>query len=149
MSVLHVATRSAFFGLLLTCALLLSVPAPGQDNIGSTPKLDTVKFRQITDGLFARERLPPTHSDGVVFRVWDLHLGPGVRSAEFRFPGAVVMELRRGSGLVLVSGKQEIEPRLGHFLSVDEREGVAFDNSRSDDPMLIRATIISLGDGRD
>ena len=144
LSIVRAATLCTGIALLSASALFLAASASAEDQ--SQPELDKQNYRQISEGLFARERFSPKQADGVVFRVWDLHLGPGVRSSAIRFPGGVVIELRQGSGSILVSNKHEIRQELGGFVSIDDREEVVFDNSKSDQPMLMRATIISLGD---
>ena len=140
------AALSTLIALLSTAALMLAVTSSGDVQAQSQIELDKQTYRQIAEGLFARERVSPKLADGVVFRVWDLHLGPGVRSSGIRFPGGVVIELRQGSGTIVLSNDREIRQEPGDFVSIDEREDVVFDNSKSDRPMLMRATIISLAD---
>jgi hypothetical protein len=98
-------------------------------------------YRQLVSGLLARSRFTVDAPGGRRVELWDLLVGPGLKSAEATLPGAAVLEVRGGSGQIVVGGKPQ-DLRAGATLSVPERTSFQVVNTRTDLGLSIRATVI-------
>lgn len=98
-------------------------------------------YRQLVSGLLARSRFVADAPAGRRVELWDLLVGPGLRSAEATLPGAAVLEVRGGSGQIVIGGKPQ-DLRSGVTLSIPERTSFQVVNSRPDLGLSMRATVI-------
>lgn len=99
------------------------------------------RYAQFAPGLLARTRFS-TDSGSRHVEIWDLLVGPAVRSKAATLPGGAVLEIRAGSGRILIDGTER-ELRQGQTFAVAEGASFAFVNSRRDLGLAIRAVIIS------
>jgi hypothetical protein len=107
-----------------------------QQPIPSTPS-----YQQLVPGLLARVRfIEDTTADRRV-ELWDLLVGPGLRSVAATLPGGAVLEVRGGSGRITI-GDREQELRAGATLSIPDGTSFLVVNARNDVGLSIRATVI-------
>ncbi len=98
-------------------------------------------YRQYARGLLARTAYTAHAETPFHVEIWDLLIGPGMATDTLSLPGATVLEVRSGSGLIVIDGKQD-ELQLGSSLAVDEGRTFQIDNSRGDQPISLRAVVI-------
>lgn len=94
-------------------------------------------FSKLADGLATRTLFQTSDGAGTQVEVRDLLLGPGQKTESTKLPGAAVLEIRSGSGM-LVAGEKQQELALGTTLSVPENATFRIEN-KSDVLMTIRA----------
>jgi len=109
------------------------------------PKLTSVvprdPYRSIAPGLLARTRYVAERMGPYTLEVWDLMVGPGKTSEKARLPGAAVVEVRSGTG-ILSSGGKSVDLRMGTTASLAEAADFALGNNDKEAPLILRATLI-------
>jgi hypothetical protein len=98
-------------------------------------------FRQFAPGLLARQRFAADSAASGRVELWDLLVGPGLRSAPATLPGSAVLEVRAGSGDIAIAGKTQ-RLRSGAAVAVPEGATIQLTNARRDLGLTVRATII-------
>src|SRR5229473_5249580 len=63
-------------------------------------------LRQYAPGLLVRTSYVAESSAAYRVEIWDLVVGPGKTSAAVKLPGGAVLEVRAGSGTVVIQGKR-------------------------------------------
>lgn len=71
-------------------------------------------------------------------------VAPGKASESARFPGAAIVEVRSGTGVLSVGGKPS-ELRTGATVSVDDGADVRVTSSDKDAPLILRVTLVRAG----
>ncbi|MEO0423304.1 MAG: hypothetical protein AAF184_13255 [Pseudomonadota bacterium] len=117
---------------------------PLADEVQATER---VEFQQIAPGLLVRRNYSVEIDDGASSQLWDLLVGPGMRSAPVVLEGAALIFVRAGDGLVSLDGKEQ-ELQMGASISVPEGVEVSFTNRAKDRPLAARAVIITTGPQR-
>ena len=103
-------------------------------------------FRQFVPGLLVRERFVTEAGPGRRVALWDLLIGPGMRGAPATLPGGAVLEVRAGTGDIVIGDKKR-SLRPGASLAVPEGVSLRFVNARRDLGFALRATIVIGGPG--
>jgi hypothetical protein len=119
--------------------LAAEVPAPRQLAAGEPRDA----YRSFAPGLLVRTRFAaPADKDARhAMEVWDVMVGPGKASEKARLPGAAVIEVRSGTGVLRVSDKPH-ELRAGATASIDDGADFTLTNSDKDAPLILRVTLI-------
>lgn len=135
------ASRSTAFSL--SAAVLMVCALSGSElkaQVTPKPPPPATTFQQLAPGLLVRPVFSSRLPDGGTIELWDLLTGPGRQSDSTRLPGAAVLEVRGGSGRIVLDGKpQDVRP--GTMLAVPDGSTVAFLNGREDNGLSIRAVI--------
>jgi hypothetical protein len=109
------------------------------------PRLTSVEprdpYRSIAPGLLARTRYVADRTGPYTLEVWDLMVGPGKTSEKARLPGAAVVEVRSGTG-ILSSGGKSVDLRLGATAPLAEAADFSLGNTDKEAPLILRATLI-------
>jgi hypothetical protein len=103
----------------------------------------TSTYRQFAPGLLVRTRFGTAAGSNRV-ELWDLLVGPGLRSGSATLPGGAVLEVRGGAGRIVIDGKEQ-ELQAGKTLAVPDRTAFVLVNTRMDVGLSIRATVITGG----
>ncbi len=98
-------------------------------------------FKQLVPGLLVRTRYVAEGRPAV--EIWDLLVGPGQKSEKARLPGAAVLEVRSGRGMLRAGKPTEL--RIGASLALAENEDFSLANTDPEAPLILRATIIPPG----
>jgi len=124
--------------LLLGAALALASPLEAQ----RTTKPPASTFHQYATGLLARTTYAADSTGPYRVEIWDLVVGPGMRSAPAALPGGAVFEVRAGSGQIEIERKRQ---ELAQGAAVAVAQGVHFSlvNGRKDLQLAIRAVVIT------
>jgi hypothetical protein len=101
-------------------------------------------FRQAVPGLLMRARFTADVGSGERVLLWDLLVGPGQQAKRVRLPGPAVLEVRGGTGVVLID-KVRRDLRPGASLSIPEGASLLFANARRDLGLDVRVTIVTGG----
>jgi quercetin dioxygenase-like cupin family protein len=128
----------------LAVALGLAVALSAGDaaaQAAQRPIPSTPTYRQLVPGLLARTRFVADATSNRRVELWDLLAGPGMRSAAATLPGSAVLEVRGGSGRIILGGKEQ-ELRAGATLSIPDGTSFQLVNARNDLGLSIRATVI-------
>lgn len=139
------AARRAF--LCGAVALLLGICAadaaaqPGPGAGKPPPGRDT--FHQYAEGLLVRPVFASDSAGAYRVEVWDLLVGPGMRSAEVRLPGGAVCEVRAGSGVLRREGGRDLQLAPGATFTLSEGARFVVANGRDDLGLSIHAVIVS------
>lgn len=96
-------------------------------------------YRQGTPGLLSRVVFRGETPE-VSIEVHDLLIGPQRRATDFALPGAAVLEVRHGSGVLTAAGK-ETALRTGTTLVVDAGQSMTIANDGAD-ALTIRAHVV-------
>lgn len=105
------------------------------------PMAPPPNYQQLVAGLLVRTRFVVEAGPNRRVEVWDLLIGPGMRSDATQLPGGVVIEVRGGSGQVVIGDRSQ-ELRPGATLAIPDRTSVQFVNGRNDLGLAIRATLV-------
>ncbi len=109
------------------------------------PKLTSLQprdpYRSIAPGLLARTRYVAERMGPYTVEVWDLMVGPGKTSEKTRLPGAAVVEVRSGTG-ILSSGGKAVDLRTGTTAPLAEAADFTLGNTDKGAPFILRATLI-------
>lgn len=126
------ATGATVLGLSLA---LCAVPAQAQE------VQQRESFSQFVPGMLARVRYEAPATGPFQVQIWDLLVGPGLRSDPALLPGAGVLEVRSGSG-VLTFDSQEVPLQPGTVVSVPEGARLSLENGDEVQGLAIRAVVI-------
>lgn len=146
--------RGRRFLLILTAFCVASSPratlaqtqqAPVTGSPATPRRLTTFEplnpYRLLTAGLLVRTRFVADRSALHAVEIWDVMVGPARRSEKARLPGAAILEVRSGTG-VLSSGGEPRTLRAGAVVSVDEATEFTLANGDKESPLILRATIV-------
>ena len=116
---------------------------PSQQLVPGEPK---DAYRSFVPGLLVRTRFAaPAGKDArYAIEIWDAMVGPGKASERARLPGAAVIDVRSGTGVLTVGGKPQ-ELRSGVTASIDDGVDFTLRSLDKDAPLIVRATIIRAG----
>jgi hypothetical protein len=95
-------------------------------------------FKQLVPGLLVHTRYVAEGRPAV--EIWDLMVGPGRKSEKARLPGAAVLEVRSGRGMLRAA--KPIELRIGASQALAEGEDFSIVNTDPEAPLILRATVI-------
>jgi len=98
-------------------------------------------FKQLVPGLLVRTRYVAEGRPAV--EIWDLLVGPGRKSEKARLPGAAVLEVRSGRGLLRAA--KPVELRIGSARALAEDEEFTLVNTDPEAPLILRATVLPPG----
>jgi len=140
MSIGSACRRSLFVAVALGAAFVISV-GDAAEQAAQQQIPSTLTYQQLVPGLLARTRFAAHATADRRVELWDLLVGPGMRSAEATLPGGAVLEVRGGSGRIIMGG-QEQKLRSGTTLSISDRTSFQLVNARNDLGLSIRATVI-------
>lgn len=129
---------------VVLCTILCIGAADAQQLAAQTTK--RTGFQKAAEGLFVRERVAPRRSDTVTMAVWDVNIGPGQISAPFAFPGGSIVDVRVGTGTLMIDNEKPVALKPGAIATIDEGRTVRFDNREGTGPLTARLTIIRLND---
>ncbi|WP_091784204.1 hypothetical protein [Paraburkholderia steynii] len=73
--------------------------------------------------------------------VWDLLVGPGQKTATFTLPGAAVLSISSGQGIVTAANAAH-EVSSGQTTVVDEGAEIQIENRTAGAGLMIRATLV-------
>ena len=96
-------------------------------------------FKPLVPGLLVRTRYVAEGRPAV--EIWDLMVGPGRKSEKARLPGAAVLEVRSGRGMLRAAKSTEL--RIGVSQALAEGENFSLVNTDPEAPLILRATVIS------
>ena len=99
-------------------------------------------FRQIVPGLLARTIYTAESSGPHRVEIWDIVVGPGMKSEATTFPGGAVLEVRGGHGSITIDDKRQELP-LGSTLPVDDGHKFALENADKEAALSLRVVVIS------
>lgn len=118
------------------------VPSPRQLAPGEPKDV----YRTFVPGLLVRTRFAPPadKSARTAIEIWDAMVAPGKASETARLPGAAIVEVRSGTGVLSVAGKPQ-ELRTGATASVDDGAEFRVTSSDKDAPLMLRVTLIRAG----
>ena len=108
----------------------------------ATPEQPADAFRQIVPGLLARTIYTAESSGPHRVEIWDIVVGPGMKSEATTFPGGAVLEVQGGHGSITIDDKRQ-ELRLGSTLAVDDGHKFALENADQEAALSLRAVVIS------
>jgi hypothetical protein len=119
--------------------LAAEVPSP-KELVAGEPK---DAYRSFAPALLVRTRFaPPADKDArSAIEIWDAMVGPGKASEKARLPGAAVIEVRSGTGVLTVGSKPQ-ELRAGTTATIDDGADFTLTSSDKDAPLILRVTII-------
>jgi hypothetical protein len=141
----RVSSRSLLAALALSAAAL-SPLRPTAAQVAGDPaqrqRPATAMYRQLVPGLLARTRIAADAPRDRRVELWDLLVGPGKRSDSVTLPGGVVLEVRAGSGRIIIAGRER-ELRPGSTLAIADGTPFVLVNGRDDLGLSLRATVIS------
>lgn len=98
-------------------------------------------YRQLAQGILAQTVYVAEADGPFTAELWDLIVGPGMRSEAAVLPGAAIFEIRSGTGTVSVGG-QGRDARMGMTFSIPEGEQFTVVNGSPDQALMIRATVV-------
>src|ERR1700692_982952 len=98
-------------------------------------------YRPLAPGLMARTRYVAETRGPNHVEVWELLAGPGQKSGAVTLPGAAVLEINAGQGVITAAGKPQ-EVRAGQTISLDEGVEISVENRTPGGGLMIRATLI-------
>jgi hypothetical protein len=124
--------------LLLGAPLVLALPLEAQ----RLAKPPASTFHQYATGLLARTTYAADSTGPYRVEIWDLVVGPGMRSATTALPGGAVFEVRTGSGRIEIERNRQ-ELRQGETLAVAQGAPFSLVNGRNDLQLAIRAVVIT------
>jgi mannose-6-phosphate isomerase-like protein (cupin superfamily) len=99
-------------------------------------------YKKYAPGLYARrvfQTVGPSKDYSV--EEWGLLVGPGKKTDVVTLPGAAVLIVRTGNGVIAI-GEQKQEFRLGSSLLIPENQKFSIANSSSERPVSIKAVIL-------
>jgi len=126
--------------ILGSALLMVSLAAGAQ--VTAPAAVAPPAYRQLVPGLLARSRFTTDATGNRRVELWDLLVGPGLRSGAAMLPGAAVLEVRGGTGRIVIAGKEQ-DLRSGTTLTVPEQASFQLVNTRTDLGLSIRATVIA------
>ena len=103
-------------------------------------------YKELVAGLLMRQRYAAEGRPAV--EVWDLMVGPGKTTQPARLPGAGVLEVRSGRGVLRVGPARPIRAgsarplRTGVVLALDDTAEFILVNEDKETPLILRATVI-------
>ena len=117
---------------------VLPKAAPGEQHFSSyQPK---TPYTQLASGLLTRTLYEAPSGEGYRVEVRELLVGPGQHTDRVTLPGAAILEVRSGSGILTVSDKPQ-ELRLGATFSLAEAEAFAIENT-AEVPLALRVHLV-------
>lgn len=141
------STLGSVVALTLVVFGLSAVTSPvegANQNTQTMPRFVDKPFEQMTSGLFVRKTYEADSTGRLRVQIWDLLVGPGKKSEPVELPGAAILEVRSGSGTIILDTERKLLA-LGTSLSVDEGSSIAFDNSNGAGRLAIRTIVITSG----
>jgi len=106
----------------------------------AAPPTDPLK--ELAPGLLARTIYTAEGSEPYRVEIWELVVGPGMKSETTALAGGVVLEVRGGRGYITIDDKRQ-ELRLGATLAVDDGHKFALENADKESPLSLRGVVIS------
>lgn len=103
------------------------LPGPPAGEINFSKSQPANPFTSVAPGLLARTVYSADSGAGYRVDVRDLLVGPG-QKASASLPGAAVIEIRSGAGVMTMAG-QSRELRTGSTLSLPEGQAFAIENT--------------------
>ncbi len=131
--------------LVAAGALLFLGPlawAPAQQTAPAAVEGGQNLFQQQAPGLLVRREYRSEDAGPVLVEVWDLLVGPGKSSEPFALPGAAVITIRSGNG-VMRAGDNDHEMRMGSSVSIPDGAPVSFDNSKGRTAIAAQAILVT------
>ena len=98
-------------------------------------------FKQYTPGLLARTIYKAEQTDDLEIEIWELLVGPGMKSEAAKLPGAAAAEVRSGNGVVTIGGKSQ-DLRSGAGFSLSDGETFQVENRSKEDGLSLRVVLI-------
>ncbi len=147
-------SRSIFAIGIVALILCSSAPAadelrgrdtaqPAARNPARTANLpEGPNYKKYATGLYARQvfqTIGPSQDYSI--EEWGLLVGPGKKTEGVTLPGAAVLIVRTGSGVIAI-GEQKQEFRLGSSLLIPEDQKFSIVNANRDQPVSIKAVIV-------
>jgi mannose-6-phosphate isomerase-like protein (cupin superfamily) len=150
-------TRPNSLPILLSCALVLISACDqyrerGAKGVGLLPKpADAAQhlsgyepkhpYSQLAQGLLARTAYQsPSGAQGVRIEVVDFLVGPQQRTASVPSPGALVLEIKSGDGILSVNDRTE-KLSTGRTLSLQAGVTLTFENT-GETPLAMQAHVL-------
>ncbi|MEA2338067.1 MAG: hypothetical protein QOE82_2074 [Thermoanaerobaculia bacterium] len=130
--------RARAASLAVVLCVIATFAAAQQDREQPPP---SQMYKQYAGGLLARTVYTSDVNGRFRMEVWNLLIGPGKHTAPFRLPGGAVLDVRGGSGNVVISGKEQ-RFRVGTTMRADDGSEIVLVNASPDSPMTIRAVIV-------
>ena len=116
-----------------------AIVAPQQARLSETEPLQPL--REFAPGLMARTLYVAESNDPYRIEVWDLLVGPGKKTSAVSLPGAAVIEIRSGRGVLTIAGKAG-DVAQGAVISVNDGDQLAIENRAPDVGLIMRATVV-------
>jgi len=98
-------------------------------------------YHQFVPGLMVRTLYVAETRGPNPITVWDLLVGPGQKTATFTLPGAAVLSISSGQGIVTAAGAAR-EVSTGQTTVVDEGAEIQIENRTAGAGLMIRATLV-------
>ncbi len=108
---------------------LLPKASPGETKFSSYRPENP--YGKLASGIATRTLFVASSATGYRVEVRDLLVGPGKSTEAVSLPGAAIFEVRSGSGVMTVGGKQR-ELRLGSTFALSEGESFSIENKGTD-----------------
>jgi hypothetical protein len=126
-------------GLIAVLAVLLAT-GPARAQVTAPPD---ASLKQVAPGLLGRP-IYTAEAPAAAYRVqvWELLVGPGRRSEPTTFPGALVLEVRSGSGAITIDDKRQ-DVKIGTTLAVHDGSRFAIENTDKEAALSLRGVVIS------
>jgi mannose-6-phosphate isomerase-like protein (cupin superfamily) len=116
-------------------------PPPAAGLTYSSARTDN-PHKQYAHGLWTRVLYRTATDRGYRVEVWDLIVGPRASTDSVQLPGAAVLQVRNGAGVLSVDARPQ-NIALGEVIAVSE--GIAFRlENHSDLPLEIRVEVFTM-----
>ena len=99
-------------------------------------------YRQLVPGLMVRTLYVAETRGPNRIQVWELLVGPGQKTGAFTLPGAGVLFITSGQGVVTTAGAAR-EVSTGQTTVVDEGAQIQIENRTAGAGLMIQATLVS------
>jgi hypothetical protein len=116
-------------------------PTPAIDRTQLAPDALENPFKQYAPGLLARTIYKAEQTDDLDIDIWELLVGPGMKSEAAKLPGAAVAEVRSGTGVATIGGKSQ-DLKSGAGFSIPDDEAFQVENRSKEDGLSLRVVLI-------
>ena len=135
--------RTSFIAIApLLCVVATFPLAAAEQEQASVANEQTDRYREYAPGLLVRKTYVSGTDGELRAGVWDLLVGPGKRTSKVSLPGAAILLIRSGKGLVSVADKRE-DVSIGMALSIAQGDELVIDNRQGTTAIAIRAIVVA------
>lgn len=126
---------------IVTSVAAVPTPTPAIDRNQLAPEAQQNPFKQYAPGLLARTIYKAEQTGYLDVEIWELLVGPGKKSEAAKFPGAAVVEVRSGTGVVTIAEKRR-DLKSGNGFSINDGEAFQLENGSQEESLALRLVLI-------